>query len=143
MAENLRKISCDTKNDLEQLFRRIVFNALINNNDDHLRNHAFICKKGWQLSPAYDLTPAPSISDNHRDLALICGKYGRYANKYNLLSECEQFLLNKHEAETIIDQMLEIVRNNWYTITKSAGVTDSDCEKIKPSFVYSGFYNGP
>ena len=46
--------------DLEQLFRRVVFNVLVANRDDHLRNHAFIrTRAGWRLAPAYDLNPAP------------------------------------------------------------------------------------
>jgi serine/threonine-protein kinase HipA len=139
MAENLRKISCDTKKDLEQLFRRMVFNALITNNDDHLRNHAFIAKnKGWQLSPAYDLTPTPMISTT-RDLALVCGKYGRLANKRNLLSECGSFLLNRSDAEKIVDDMQTKVKNSWYATVRAEGVTEKDCEKIKTAFVCEGF----
>ena len=139
MAESLRKISNDTKNDLKQLFRRMVFNALITNNDDHLRNHAFIAKnKGWQLSPAYDLTPTPMVS-TARDLALVCGKYGRLANKRNLLSECEAFLLNKSEAKKIVDDMQTKVKNSWYAIARAEGVTEKDCERIKTAFVCEGF----
>ena len=139
MAENLRKISNNTRKDLEQLFRRMVFNALINNNDDHLRNHAFTTKnKGWQLSPAYDLTPTPTVSMT-RDLALICGKYGRLANKRNLLSECETFLLSKSEAEKIVNEMKTIVENSWYSVARSEGVTEADCEKIKSAFVCESF----
>ncbi|MCC7098863.1 MAG: type II toxin-antitoxin system HipA family toxin [Rubrivivax sp.] len=44
--------------DLEQLFRRVVFNAMVGNRDDHLRNHGFIREpSGWRLSPAFDLNP--------------------------------------------------------------------------------------
>lgn len=63
LAEELRRISKQAKRDAEQLFRRMVFNALISNTDDHPRNHAFIAQdKNWQLSPAYDLTPNPLVS---------------------------------------------------------------------------------
>lgn len=47
--------------DLEQLFRRVVFNVLVGNRDDHLRNHGFIrAATGWRLSPAYDMNPNPN-----------------------------------------------------------------------------------
>jgi serine/threonine-protein kinase HipA len=46
------------KADLEQLWRRVVFNILVSNTDDHLRDHGFILtNNGWQLSPAYDMNP--------------------------------------------------------------------------------------
>jgi serine/threonine-protein kinase HipA len=51
--------------DLGQLFRRMVFNVLVGNRDDHLRNHGFIREKtGWRLSPAYDMNPNPSKAEH-------------------------------------------------------------------------------
>lgn len=61
IADAIRQISAAPKKDLEALWRRIVFNVLISNVDDHLRNHAFLYSgMGWQLSPAYDLNPTPT-----------------------------------------------------------------------------------
>ena len=109
LAEELRRISKQAKRDAEQLFRRMVFNALISNTDDHPRNHAFIAQdKNWQLSPAYDLTPNPLVSIEQRDLAMICGQMGRFANKDNLLSEADKFLLNQDQAKKIIDEMYKL-----------------------------------
>ena len=52
------------KEDMEALWRRLVFNILISNTDDHLRNHGFLYagQEGWRLSPAYDLNPVPATS---------------------------------------------------------------------------------
>lgn len=52
----------ETRADLRQLWRRLAFNILISNTDDHLRNHGFLYagNAGWRLSPAFDLDPSPS-----------------------------------------------------------------------------------
>jgi len=51
--------------DLEQLFRRLVFNVMVGNRDDHLRNHAFLRgPSGWRLAPAYDVNPAPGVAEH-------------------------------------------------------------------------------
>lgn len=62
IADAIRQMSAVPKEDLEALWRRIVFNVLVSNVDDHLRNHAFLYSDltGWRLSPAYDLNPTPS-----------------------------------------------------------------------------------
>ncbi len=61
IADAIRQISASPQEDLEDLWRRIVFNVLISNVDDHLRNHAFLYTgfSGWRLAPAYDLNPTP------------------------------------------------------------------------------------
>ena len=62
IVDAIRQMSASPKEDLEALWRRIVFNVLISNVDDHLRNHAFLYSglSGWRLSPAYDLNPVPT-----------------------------------------------------------------------------------
>ncbi|MBF8263870.1 MAG: type toxin-antitoxin system HipA family toxin [Parachlamydiales bacterium] len=62
IADAIRQMSGSPKIDLEALWRRIVFNVLISNVDDHLRNHAFLYtgQSGWRLAPAYDLNPTPT-----------------------------------------------------------------------------------
>jgi len=62
IADAIRQLSASPQNDLRSLWRRMVFNILISNVDDHLRNHAFLYADttGWTLSPAYDLNPTPT-----------------------------------------------------------------------------------
>ncbi len=140
LAEELRRISSQAKTDTTELFRRMCFNALISNTDDHPRNHAVIAMdRDWKLSPAYDLTPSPQISKERRDLALVCGDMGRYANAENLLSQSARFLLEPEEAKTIIDEMEAIVTKKWYEVARREGVTEKDCEKIARAFAYPGF----
>lgn len=140
LAEELRRISAEPQKDAAELFRRMCFNALISNIDDHPRNHAAIAmNKDWRLSPAYDLTPATPISTEHRDLAMICGDRGRFANEQNLLSEHARFLLEKEEAEKMIFNMKKHVHENWYATARGAGVSENDCKRIETAFVYPGF----
>ncbi|KAB0545590.1 HipA domain-containing protein, partial [Pseudomonas palleroniana] len=75
--------------DLRELWRRIVFNMLVSNTDDHLRNHGFLLQpgRGWRLSPAYDMNPVPgdtglrlnvSEADNAMDLDLAMSVAGYF-----------------------------------------------------------------
>lgn len=126
--------------ELPELFRRICFNVLISNTDDHPRNHAFLAKgRDWVLSPAYDLTPTPSVAISERNLAMSFGDWGRYANRTNLLSQSHRFGLSDEEAEHIVDTMTEVVRTQWYGVCRHVGVTERDCELIHSAFVYEGF----
>ena len=140
LAEELRRISAEPKADAAELFRRMCFNALISSNDDHPRNHAVIAlENDWRLSPAYDLVPAMPISLERRDLALECGDMGRYAHAENLLSQSARFLLKADDARYIVDSVERIVRNRWYEISRREGVSEEDCETIRPAFAYDGF----
>jgi serine/threonine-protein kinase HipA len=140
MAEELRRVSARPEIDAPELFRRMVFNALISNSDDHPRNHALIAREAdWRLSPAYDLTPTSPVSQDHRDLALVIGDQGRFANAANLLSQAARFTLAKDAAEATIETMAQTVERRWYEVARSVGVTDGDCGKISGAFVYPGF----
>jgi serine/threonine-protein kinase HipA len=140
MSEELRRIVAEPKKDAVELFRRMCFNALISNLDDHPRNHALIAmEREWKLSPAYDLTPSPAISEERRDLAMSCGNDGRFACKKNLISQCPRFLLAPEEADQIISSMQDQISSTWYKVLRSCGVTEKDAETIRRAFVYQGF----
>ena len=140
LAEEVRRVCADPAQNAAELFRRMCFNALISNIDDHPRNHALIATETeWKLSPAYDLTPAVPVSMERRDLALECGDAGRFANASNLLSQSARFLLEPGEAVATIDTMEAQVRGTWYATARAAGVSERDCERIAPAFAYPGF----
>jgi serine/threonine-protein kinase HipA len=140
MAEELRRVVAEPRRDAAELFRRMCFNALTSNTDDHPRNHALIAfDKHWGLSPAYDLTPSLAVSRDRRDLAMVCGDHGRFANAKNLLSQCSRFLLNQNEAGAIISAMTEQVKSTWYSVARAQGVSERDAETIRGAFVYEGF----
>ena len=140
LAEELRRVCAEPRKAAAELFRRMCFNALISNTDDHPRNHAILAKdRNWKLSPAYDITPSRPVSVEHRDLAMDVGDFGRLASAQNLLSQCNRFLLNRPEAEAIVAQMQSQVNKTWYAVARKNGVTVGHCEAIKGAFVYPGF----
>jgi len=140
LAEELRRVSCEPKEDAAELFRRMTFNALISNTDDHPRNHAVIAADNdFRLSPAYDLVPFRHVSIERRDLALTVGNYGRYANAANLVSQAARFLLDDKESARIVDEMEACVRARWYAVARREGVSEPDCEEISRAFAYPGF----
>jgi serine/threonine-protein kinase HipA len=143
LVEELRRLSSQPKTDAPELFRRMVFNALISNTDDHPRNHAVISMdQDWKLSPAYDLTPTTPVSEEHRDLALICGDAGRYANAQNLLSQCARFLIADEAAKAVISTMERTVKDRWYEIARAEGMSEQDCARVRGAFAYPGFRIG-
>jgi len=140
LAEELRRVCAQPRLDAPELFRRMSFNALISNLDDHPRNHAVIAMdQDWKLSPAYDLTPSIVVSLERRDLAIICGDRGRNAQAENLLSQCERFLLSRDAATRIVSDMEATVRQRWYEVARREGVSEEDCQRISSAFVYEGF----
>lgn len=144
LVEELRRVCAEPGQNARELFRRMCFNALISNIDDHPRNHALIAKDtDWKLSPAYDLTPAVPVSMERRDLAMECGDAGRFANAGNLLSQSARFLLDADKAVALIDRMEEQVRGSWYATARESGVSERDCEKIAAAFAYPGFRQLP
>jgi serine/threonine-protein kinase HipA len=140
MAEELRRICAHPQQNATELFRRMCFNALISNIDDHPRNHAVIARESdWKLSPAYDLTPATPVSIERRDLALECGDLGRYAHADNLLSQSTRFYFRNDEAQAIITSMEQGIKSTWYETARRGCVSERDCDKIASAFVYPGF----
>ena len=140
LAEELRRIAAEPQKNAHELFRRMAFNALISNVDDHPRNHAVIAKdKDWQLSPAYDLTPANPVSETTRDLALTCGDLGRWANASNLMTQAPRFLLTHEAAVAIIDEVEAVVKSRWYATLRAAGVAERECKLLSGAFAYPGF----
>lgn len=140
LVEELRRVSSEPKRDARELFRRMAFNALISNMDDHPRNHAAIAReREWRLSPAYDLTPTSPVAIEQRDLALACGAKGRFACHSNLVSEAARFLVPAAEAVPMVDEMAAQVSASWYDVARASGVSEQDCERIAGAFVYPGF----
>ena len=140
LADQLRRWSETPIDDRIELFRRIVFNAAVTNNDDHPRNHAVRrSTRGWRLTPAYDLVPVPLVSLERRDLAMTIGTFGRTASIYNLLSQCERFGLRIEAARAEIEKVVTTVRA-WRDHFHACGVSVKDIEYIAPAFLPACFF---
>ena len=140
LADELRRWSVKSNDDRRELFLRMVFNAMVTNNDDHPRNHALLqLRGGWRLSPAYDILPVPMVSIERRDLALELGRFGRAASLYNILSRCDAFGLSKEEAQTLIDGMLAVVRG-WREFFIERGVQHRSIEMLEQAMLPPSFF---
>ncbi len=134
IAEMIRAHSSAPTDDLHELFRRIVFNVLISNHDDHLRNHGFLHDKGeqWRLSPAYDLNPAPAnTTDGHLETAI--SEKGSEANLDLALDACGHFKLKTGEAQGIINETLKTVKD-WKNIAGRLGMSTKDQKAFASAF---------
>src|SRR5580704_13656901 len=135
LAEQLRLFGSDHKKDSHELWRRMVFNILCNNTDDHLRNHGFLWDgKGWRLSPGYDIVPAPQVS-LERDLAIGVGRNGRRATLRNALSEVASFGLSREDAVAMARVMQQTVKNAWEDLFRRHGFTPAEIERLRNCFI--------
>jgi serine/threonine-protein kinase HipA len=122
----LRKYSTDPLTDSTQLFRQMVFNSLVGNTDDHLKNFWMIhdYKQGWRLSPAFDLIPDVAQKDEH---TLFFDIGGYYPGRRKLEA------LGKHwgirNADEVISQVFNAVRS-WGNEFDRAGVTEKDTRQF-------------
>lgn len=118
-----------------ELFKRMVFNILVSNDDDHLRNHAFLHdaeNHGWRLSPLYDVVPRPS-SAHERFLHLSVGPEGRASTLMNALRGCGQFGLTNTQAAALIDGVATVTRE-WMGHFEEVGVPGVEIEKVRSAF---------
>lgn len=130
LAQFLTEQGSNTKKDLEQLWRRIIFNIAISNTDDHLRNHGFIYQKnGWILSPAYDVNPVATTNGLHlnitdRDNSL----------NYDLAMEVIDFFqLKRLNAEKIKSEVLTSV-SQWKQTATNIGISRGEQQLMASAF---------
>lgn len=123
------------RSDNAELFKRMVYNILVSNDDDHLRNHGFIWEPrlaGWRLSPLYDVLPRASHA-TERFLHLGVGPQGRLATLDNALESHEMFTLSRASASEMIADIWQVVRE-WRVYFESFGVPEVEIKKIAPAF---------
>jgi len=134
LAAALRRYGADPRSDLIELFRRMVFNILVTNDDDHLRNHGFLLEtKGWRLSPLYDVVPKPQVGFE-RTLVLGVGPHGRAATLENAIAGAGAFGLTAEEATRETSALADTVRNEWMNHFQGAGLGDAEIGRFATCF---------
>lgn len=120
----------DVKNDLRELWRRIVFSMCVSNTDDHLRNHGFILTKtGWLLSPAYDINPV----ETGTGLKLNVSENDNSINLDLALEVAPYFRLNEGESQKIIEDVKQAV-GEWRYLAQSVGLSRNEIELKSNAF---------
>jgi serine/threonine-protein kinase HipA len=135
IAQAIRRFvrSDKVKDDLRELFRRAALNALVHNNDDHMRNHGFLHDgTAWRLSPLYDVVPKPTIAHD-RYLAIAIHRSNE-ASLSNILSASAQFGLSSEEGESVLEELRGQVASSWETIFREAGCGTTQIEAFRSCF---------
>jgi len=126
IADVIRRVSANPKRDLSNLYNQLLFNVLIGNTDDHLKNFCMVFDgDGWELSPAFDLLPNIGLNREH---VLRIGYNNIVANKEVLIQEAKTFgIKQRAKADKIITAMLLNV-SHWETVFREFDVPDKDIQ---------------
>lgn len=113
--------SGDTEQNLKELYRRVAFNICIGNSDDHFRNHGFLLtRKGWTLSPAYDMNPTLSTHQS-----LLINSTTSEANLGILLDASDEYMLPREVARSIIDEVCQAL-DGWQSLATRLGISQRE-----------------
>ena len=130
LVDLLQSRGADTRADCEQLFRRVVFNILIHNTDDHLRNHGFfIAADGIRLSPAYDVNP----SIERRELSLAINEVETTCDVTIAMDACRNYGVSPADALRVLNEVRGAVRE-WRSVANSLGIPVSEQALMAAAF---------
>ncbi len=136
IADALRASGGDVRRDLAQLWRRIAFNVLVSNTDDHLRNHGFVmAPSGWHLSPAFDLNPMP-IDVRPRIHALALDEADQTASLDTVRRIAPSFHVSDAEATRIIRRVGSAV-DTWRVVAAKHGLTKKQIDRMSSAFEHA------
>lgn len=133
IVDVIRANSPHARQDMEELWRRMVFNILITNVDDHLNNHGFLhlAHGQWILSPAFDLNPFP---DKQRELKTwISESSGPSGSILDCLDVARYFGLGKPDTARILKEITNALKN-WRNMATSTGMSATEMNQFEPAF---------
>ena len=140
LSEALLRHAQDARADRTELFRRMIFNILVGNEDDHAKNHAsFWDGRFLRLTPAYDLVPQRRVGTEARQ-AMIVGERGlggRESSIANALTAAPRFGLEREEAVAIADSILGVVRARWEACFAEQGVPRREIDMLRGTTMLS------
>ncbi len=131
IVDAINERGSEPERDRAELFRRMAFTILISNTDDHFRNHGFLWsgKKGWRLSPAYDLNPAP---DKARILSTRID-FDDASASIGLLRSVTEYFVPNNDADQIIQECRAVV-SKWRDFAHERGAPASEIKIMQPAF---------
>ena len=131
LVDAINERGADPVRDRTELFRRIAFTILIQNTDDHFRNHGFLWsgKKGWRLSPAYDLNPNPYSAG----VLSTRISFDDATASLDILRSVAEFFMSMAEADAIIEECREVVRN-WRDFARNRNGSASEIRLMEVVF---------
>jgi len=134
IVDALGEVGAQANDDRIELFRRMVFNVLISNVDDHLRNHGFLMlsRHGWILSPAYDLNPTPQDVKPRVLSTNIDFEDGTCS--IELVREVAYlFGLRKADSDHIIYDIAHFTEN-WRDVAQRVGARSAEIQRMESAF---------
>jgi len=131
LADLIRQRFDKPRETLHELYRRLIFNILIGNTDDHARNHAaFWDGDRLKLTPAYDLCPIMHTGQEATQVMQLGGAEGNHSTLTNVLSICASFQLDEYTARDVINTLLDCVEVNWSVVCDEAEMTDIERNRL-------------
>lgn len=119
----------NVEQNLEELYRRVVFYIIVGNSDDHFRNHGFLLtRKGWELSPAYDINP--TLADNQ---SLLINRFTSESDLNIILTSAGEYMLSADKAKNIINEVKSAMKS-WRTEARRLGLPQRDIDIFAPRF---------
>ncbi len=134
IADAIRRYGATPMTDLQELWKRIVFNILISNVDDHMRNHGFLYAgyDGWSLSPAYDLNPTP-VHIKPRVLSTNIDLDDSTASLDTAFSVAEYFNIPPDQARIMAADVGRSVKN-WRLEAITLGISKAEIDRMASAF---------
>ena len=134
LADAIRQYSASANTELHDLFRRIAFNILVSNTDDHLKNHGFLYdgKGGWRMAPAYDINPSPQRQKTLK--TAIADPQDPSASLDLLLEHAFYFEMSEDDAIRTMSHMAETIESHWEYLAKDTGMTRAEIHAYRDAF---------
>ena len=131
MASFIRMNGARPKEDLQELWKRIVFSMAVSNTDDHLRNHGFLLTdEGWILSPLYDVNP----NADGDTLSLNVDENSNLIDFELVVSVAAMFEFTETQAVEAVAMIKDMIENNWKLLAKKYGLSRGDILNMEPAF---------
>lgn len=127
IVDFILKYGTNVEQNIEELYRRVVFNIIVGNSDDHFRNHGFLLtRKGWILSPAYDINPTLA-----KEQSLLINRNTNVSDLNILMESAGEYMLQDDRAISIINEVKTAMKP-WRSVAVKIGIPQRDIEMFAP-----------